>query len=197
MFSSTQQAREFIASEDVKFIDIRFCDLPGLMQHFTIPVDAFDPDSLDQGIMFDGSSIRGFTEIHESDMKLVPDLSTAFIDPFRKAKTLVINHFVVDPFTNESYDRDPRVIAQRAEEYVRSTGIADTVYIGAKQSSLCSMRSAMRTLHSAHSSQSILRKPSGIQAVKKMAITWVTRLIRKPATSLLAHTIRWQTCAIL
>ncbi|WP_216431805.1 type I glutamate--ammonia ligase [Arcanobacterium phocae] len=132
MFSSTDQAREYIKNEHIEFVDIRFCDLPGMMQHFTIPVDTFNPDSLDEGIMFDGSSIRGFTEIHESDMKLLPDLSSAFIDPFRQAKTLVINHFVVDPFTNEPYDRDPRVIAQRAEDYVRSTGIADTVYIGAE-----------------------------------------------------------------
>lgn len=132
MFTSADDAKAFIESESIEFIDVRFCDLPGKMQHFTIPVSAFDSDALTEGLMFDGSSIRGFTEIHESDMKLQADVTTAFVDPFRVRKTLVMNFFVVDPFTGESYDRDPRVIAQRAEEYLRSTGIADTVYFGAE-----------------------------------------------------------------
>lgn len=132
MFSSVDEATRFIAEEGVEFVDVRFCDLPGVMQHFSIPIATFDKESLDEGLMFDGSSIRGFTKIHESDMKLMPDLSTAFIDPFRKRKTLVLNFFVVDPFTGEPYSRDPRNIAKRAEEYMRSTGIADTVYFGAE-----------------------------------------------------------------
>ncbi|WP_024963964.1 type I glutamate--ammonia ligase [Trueperella pyogenes] len=132
MFSSVDEATRFIAEEGVEFVDARFCDLPGVMQHFSIPIATFDKESLDEGLMFDGSSIRGFTKIHESDMKLMPDLSTAFIDPFRKRKTLVLNFFVVDPFTGEPYSRDPRNIAKRAEEYLRSTGIADTVYFGAE-----------------------------------------------------------------
>ncbi|MGV4326715.1 type I glutamate--ammonia ligase [Trueperella pyogenes] len=132
MFSSVDEATRFIAEEGVEFVDVRFCDLPGVMQHFSIPIATFDKESLDKGLMFDGSSIRGFTKIHESDMKLMPDLSTAFIDPFRKRKTLVLNFFVVDPFTGEPYSRDPRNIAKRAEEYLRSTGIADTVYFGAE-----------------------------------------------------------------
>ncbi|WP_461024885.1 type I glutamate--ammonia ligase [Trueperella pyogenes] len=132
MFSSVDEATRFIAEEGVEFVDVRFCDLPGVMQHFSIPIATFDKESLDEGLMFDGSSIRGFTKIHESDMKLMPDLSTAFIDPFRKRKTLVLNFFVVDPFTGEPYSRDPRNIAKRAEEYLRSTGIADTVYFGAE-----------------------------------------------------------------
>ncbi|MDR6938890.1 type I glutamate--ammonia ligase [Arcanobacterium hippocoleae] len=132
MFASVSEATEFIRAEGIEFIDIRFCDLPGVMQHFAIPVSAFDDDTLTDGLMFDGSSIRGFTEIHESDMKLIPDLSTAYVDPFRKRKTLIINCSVVDPFTGESYRRDPRNIAARAEEYLRATGIADTSYIGAE-----------------------------------------------------------------
>ncbi|WP_461020865.1 type I glutamate--ammonia ligase [Trueperella pyogenes] len=132
MFSSVDEATRFIAEEGVEFVDVRFCDLPGVMQHFSIPIATFDKESLDEGLMFDGSSIRGFTKIHESDMKLMSDLSTAFIDPFRKRKTLVLNFFVVDPFTGEPYSRDPRNIAKRAEEYLRSTGIADTVYFGAE-----------------------------------------------------------------
>ncbi len=102
------------------------------LQHFNIPVEQFDEDAFSEGLMFDGSSIRGFQAIHESDMKLVPDIATAFIDPFRKAKTLIVNFSIVDPFTNEPYARDPRNIAAKAEAYLKSTGIGDTVYFGAE-----------------------------------------------------------------
>ena len=132
MFSNVEEAIAFIERENIEFVDVRFCDLPGVMQHFAIPVTAFEEDALKDGLMFDGSSIRGFTEIHESDMKLIPDLGTAYLDPFRAHKTLVMNFSVVDPFTGETYQRDPRNIAARAEEYLRSTGIADTVYFGAE-----------------------------------------------------------------
>ena len=132
MFKDVAEALTCIEREGVEFIDVRFCDLPGVMQHFTIPVDAFKDEALTQGLMFDGSSIRGFTAIHESDMKLVPDITTAFLDPFRVRKTLIINFAIVDPFTDEVYSRDPRSIAAKAEDYLRSTGIADTCYIGAE-----------------------------------------------------------------
>ncbi len=84
MFQNADEAKKFIADEDVKFVDVRFCDLPGVMQHFTIPATAFDPD---EELAFDGSSIRGFQAIHESDMALRADLSTARVDPFRRDKT--------------------------------------------------------------------------------------------------------------
>ncbi len=132
MFKSVDEALNFIKEAEIEFVDIRFCDLPGVMQHFTIPVDAFEEENLTEGLMFDGSSIRGFTEIHESDMKLMPDLASAYVDPFRFRKTLIVNCSVIDPFTGEAYRRDPRNVATRAEEYLRSTGIADTVYIGAE-----------------------------------------------------------------
>ncbi|RPF20789.1 type I glutamate--ammonia ligase [Myceligenerans xiligouense] len=128
MFSNAEEAIAFTRNEGVEFVDVRFIDLPGVMQHFNIPVDQFSEDSFTEGLMFDGSSIRGFQAIHESDMKLVPDVATAFVDPFRKAKTLVINFSIVDPFTNEPYARDPRNIAAKAEAYLRSTGIADTAF---------------------------------------------------------------------
>ena len=131
MFADARQAEEYIKSEGVEFIDVRFCDLPGVMQHFTIPAHTLG-DALEDGVMFDGSSIRGFTSIEKSDMKLVPDLSTAYLDPFRDAKTLIVNFRVVDPFTDESFSRDPRSVAAKAEAYLRSTGIADTCYIGAE-----------------------------------------------------------------
>jgi glutamine synthetase len=132
MFSNAEEAIAFTKEQDVKFVDVRFCDLPGVMQHFNIPVEAFNEDAFTDGLMFDGSSIRGFQAIHESDMKLVPDVTSAFVDPYRKQKTLVVNFSIVDPFTDEAYSRDPRNIAAKAEAYLKSTGIADTVYFGAE-----------------------------------------------------------------
>ncbi|GAA4432975.1 type I glutamate--ammonia ligase [Georgenia halophila] len=132
MFSTPEEAIAFTKEQDVKFVDVRFCDLPGIMQHFNIPVEAFTPDAFTDGLMFDGSSIRGFQAIHESDMKLVPDVTSAFVDPFRKHKTLVVNFSIVDPFTGEAYSRDPRNIAAKAEAYLKTTGIADTVFFGAE-----------------------------------------------------------------
>ena len=132
MFTTAEEAIAYTREQGIEFIDVRFCDLPGVMQHFNIPVETFTDDVFTEGLMFDGSSIRGFQAIHESDMKLVPDVTTAYVDPFRAAKTLVVNFSIVDPFTDESYSRDPRNIAAKAEAYLRSTGIADTAYIGAE-----------------------------------------------------------------
>ena len=123
---------KLLKDEKVEFVDVRFCDLPGVMQHFTIPASGVDEDLFESGVAFDGSSIRGFQAIHESDMLLLPDPNTAQIDPFRAAKTLNINFFVHDPFTLEPYSRDPRNIARKAETYLASTGIADTAYFGAE-----------------------------------------------------------------
>ena len=128
MFKTAEEAIAFTRDEGVEFVDVRFCDLPGVMQHFNIPISQFEESAFTDGMMFDGSSIRGFQAIHESDMKLVPDVTTAYIDPFRKRKTLIVNFSIVDPFTDESYSRDPRNIAFKAEAYLRSTGIADTAF---------------------------------------------------------------------
>ncbi len=130
MFNNAEEVLRYVKDEDVKFIDVRFCDLPGIMQHFNVPVASVDDAFFTEGQMFDGSSIRGFQAIHESDMKLVPDPATAFVDPFRAEKTLVMNFSIRDPFTDEPYSRDPRQVAAKAENYLRSTGIADTVFCG-------------------------------------------------------------------
>ncbi len=130
MFANAEEVLRYVKDEDVKFIDVRFCDLPGIMQHFNVPVASVDDAFFTEGQMFDGSSIRGFQAIHESDMKLVPDPATAFVDPFRAEKTLVMNFSIRDPFTDEPYSRDPRQVAAKAENYLRSTGIADTVFCG-------------------------------------------------------------------
>ncbi|HRO29368.1 type I glutamate--ammonia ligase [Citricoccus sp.] len=126
MFTSVQEALQFIQEEDIVFIDVRFTDLPGVQQHFNLPAKAVDEDFFTDGQLFDGSSIRGFQGIAESDMQLIPDVATAYVDPFRVEKTLVMNFSIVNPRTGEPYHRDPRGVAQRAEEYLASTGIADT-----------------------------------------------------------------------
>ena len=130
MFTSSHDVLSHIKKHDVEFVDVRFVDLPGVMQHFNVPAGSFDEAAFEDGLMFDGSSIRGFQAIHESDMKLIPDPATAYIDPFRKAKTLVMNFSIRDPFTDEPYSRDPRNVAAKAEAYLTSTGIADTVFFG-------------------------------------------------------------------
>lgn len=132
MFNSNDELVSFIEKEGVQFIDVRFCDLPGVMQHFTVPASGVDNDWFEDGLAFDGSSVRGFQEIHESDMLLLPDIKSAVLDPFRAAKTLIVNFFVHDPITREPYSRDPRNIARKAEEYLASSGIADTAYFGAE-----------------------------------------------------------------
>ena len=129
-FNSPAEVIEYVKNEGVEFVDIRFTDLPGVQQHFSITADQFDEDVFEEGLAFDGSSIRGFQSIDESDMILLPDPSTAQIDPFRIHKTLNIVCSVHDPFTREAYSRDPRNVAAKAEEYLISTGIADTVNFG-------------------------------------------------------------------
>ncbi|MFB9902396.1 type I glutamate--ammonia ligase [Allokutzneria oryzae] len=128
MFTNPDEVLRFISDEDVKFVDVRFSDLPGIMQHFTVPAEAFDADAIAEGLAFDGSSVRGFQQIHESDMLLLPDLATARIDPFREVKTLIVNFFVHDPLTREPYSRDPRNIARKAEQFIAESGIADIAY---------------------------------------------------------------------
>ncbi len=132
MYTTNEELLEGIKAEGVEYVDIRFCDLPGTMQHFSIPASAFDESVFEEGLAFDGSSVRGFQSIDESDMILLPDPATARIDPFRKAKTMNVSFFVHDPFTREAYSRDPRNVARKAQDYLTSTGIADTCFFGAE-----------------------------------------------------------------
>jgi glutamine synthetase len=128
--ASPDDVLSMISNEAIAFVDLRFCDLPGLMQHFTVPAHTLSAEVFADGLGFDGSSIRGFQEIQESDMILVPDPETAVVDTFRTHPTINLNCFVRDPITGESYSRDPRYIAQKAEQHLRGTGIADTAYFG-------------------------------------------------------------------
>ncbi len=116
--------------QKIEIVDLRFCDLPGLMQHFSVPTHQLTASSFTEGFGFDGSSIRGFKAIQESDMLLVPDPNTVVIDPFRQHPTMNLNCFIIDPITGESYSRDPRYIAKKAEDYLTKTKLADTAYFG-------------------------------------------------------------------
>jgi len=128
MFKDSSEVLAYIKEEDVKFLDIRFTDLPGVQQHFNIPAATVDEDFFSVGQMFDGSSIRGFASIDESDMQLIPDVTTAYIDPFREHKTLVMIFDIYNPRNGEIYSKDPRQVAKKAEKYLASTGIADTAF---------------------------------------------------------------------
>ncbi len=121
---------QMIESRSVKFIDFRFMDFPGLQQHFTIPATELSESTFEDGLGFDGSSIRGWQAINESDMLVLPDPRTATMDPFSNLATLILYCNILDPITKERYSRDPRNIAQKAENYLLSTGIADTVFVG-------------------------------------------------------------------
>src|SRR5882757_5506526 len=118
------------ADVGAKMVDLKFTDLLGTWQHVSLPLSALEESAFDEGLGFDGSSIRGWKGIQESDMLLIPDGSTAMLDPFTAEPTLSLVCNVQDPITREDYDRDPRLIAKRAEAYLLETGIADTIYFG-------------------------------------------------------------------
>jgi glutamine synthetase len=127
---SPEDLLKTIKDEKIEMIDLRFTDIPGLWQHFSVPPRALDENAIVDGVGFDGSSIRGFQEIQESDMLVLPDPSTAFVDPFAEAPTLALICNIRDPVTGESYSRDARYVAQKAETYLTGTGVGDTSYFG-------------------------------------------------------------------
>jgi glutamine synthetase len=127
---SIEKALELIKESEAKFIDLRFTDTKGKEQHVSIPTHQIDDDFFEEGKMFDGSSIAGWKGINESDMVLMPDPTTLVVDPFAEETQVNIRCDIVEPLTMEGYERDPRSVAKRAEEYLKSTGIGDTVLIG-------------------------------------------------------------------
>ncbi|HEV2199668.1 MAG TPA: type I glutamate--ammonia ligase [Bryobacteraceae bacterium] len=130
MAKTPEEVRQVAKKAGVKIVDLRFVDLPGMWQHFSIPVEDLDDDLFSEGAGFDGSSIRGFQHIHESDMLLIADAETAYVDPTREIPTLNLICNVVDPISRKAYSRDPRYIAQKAEAYLKKTKIADISYWG-------------------------------------------------------------------
>ena len=127
-----QELLEFARKNEARQVDLRFTDIPGLTHHISYPISQLDEESFEAGFGIDGSSIRGWAAINESDMLLIPDPSTAFMDPFTEVPTLVMLGNVIDPLTRQKYERDPRYIAQKAELYVHNSGLADAAFFGAE-----------------------------------------------------------------
>ena len=130
MAQTPQEILSWIKSENIQVVDLKFIDLPGTWQHLTLYHDQIDESSFTDGVAFDGSSIRGWKAINESDMAMVPDPTTAWIDPFMKEPTLSMICSINEPRTGQSYDRCPRSLAKRALDYLVSSGIGDTAYFG-------------------------------------------------------------------
>ena len=130
MSQTPQEVLNLIREQDIKIIDLKFIDMPGTWQHCSFYHDQIDESSFEDGVPFDGSSIRGWKAINESDMSMVPDATTAWIDPFYKEPTLSMVCSIKEPRTGEWYSRCPRVIAQKALDFLSSTGIGDTAFFG-------------------------------------------------------------------
>ena len=124
----SKECLQMAKENDVEIVDLKFCDVPSQWQHFSIRASQFSEDLFEQGIGFDGSSIRGFQSIYESDMLLVPDPDAVFLDAFTDIPTLSIVCNVQDPMTGQRYQRDPRYVAHKAETYLKSSGVADVSY---------------------------------------------------------------------
>jgi glutamine synthetase len=127
-----KEVLEVAKNQEARQFDLRFTDLPGLQQHVSYPISQLREDSFEEGFGIDGSSIRGWAVINESDMLLIPDPTTVFMDPFAETRTLVMTCDVIDPITRQHYERDPRWIARKAEMYLQNSGLADTAYFGAE-----------------------------------------------------------------
>jgi glutamine synthetase len=130
MTETVKDVLNLVQKENLEMVDFRFTDLPGTWQHFSMPIRHLTEELFDEGVGFDGSSVRGFQEIQESDMILIPDPTAAFVDPIYEVPTLTIICDVFDPVTRQPYTRDPRYVAKKAEAYLKKTGIADTAYFG-------------------------------------------------------------------
>ncbi|WP_236611285.1 glutamine synthetase beta-grasp domain-containing protein, partial [Xanthomonas vasicola] len=127
---SVENVEKLIKDNKVEFVDLRFVDMRGVQQHITFPANIIAPALFEEGKMFDGSSIAGWKGINESDMVLLPDAGTAYLDPFFADPTIVLTCDILDPATMQSYERDPRGIAKRAEAYLKSSGTADQAFFG-------------------------------------------------------------------
>ena len=127
---TSQEVISQIKERSIQFVDFKFQDFPGTWQHFTVPAHRVEKEIFEEGLGFDGSSIRGWQAINESDMLVLPDAESAFVDPFLKQPTMSLTCSILDPITRQPYTRDPRNVAKKCEEYIRSTGIADTIHFG-------------------------------------------------------------------
>ena len=177
-----QEVLAYCREKEVKAIDIRFTDFPGTWQHFTIPVSKLDTNIFEDGLGFDGSSIRGWQAINESDMLVVPQPHSAVLDPFTELPTLVMLATIQDPITGEDYSRDPRNVARKAANYLKSTGIADMRRTSdPRRSSLSSTIFALIRMPTKAITIWIVSKANGIAAIQSDRI-WVTSYGTRKAT---------------
>jgi glutamine synthetase len=183
MFKTPAEVLAFIKKEDVKFLDIRFTDLPGIQQHFNIPASTVDEEFFSVGQLFDGSSITGFQGIAESDLQLIPDVTTAYVDPYRVEKTLILIFDIYNPRNGEIYHRDPRQVAKKAEKYLASTGIADTAFFAPEAEFFIFDDVRYEVSSGSSFYRSIRKRPPGTRAVRKRAETSPTRRRTRAATS--------------
>src|SRR5215203_7273555 len=192
--SEVQKVLELIREKKIQVVDVKFCDLPGTWQHFSIPAATLDEAMIREGLGFDGSSIRGFQAINESDMLLLPDVSTAFVDPVLSVPTLSLTCDIYDPLTLEPYSRDPRFIAFKAEEYLKTTGIATTSYWGPEAEFF--IFNSVRFDQNAHegTTTSIPRRACGTRAGMGFR-TWVTAPAIKRGTSRFLQLTGCRMCA--
>jgi hypothetical protein len=188
--ATAADALKLVKDSGAAVVDLRFCDLPGLMQHFSIPAHELTEEGFADGFGFDGSSIRGFQEIQESDMLLMPDPDSAYVDPFREHATVNLNCFVKDPVTGEWYTRDPRGIARKAEAYLKESGLADISYWDPSRSSIYSTRSASTRTSTPATSSSTKSRVHGTPDAKRKAATRDTSPGTRRATS---RCRRWTT----
>src|SRR6516162_8153758 len=155
---------KFAKDNKIEIVDLKFCDVPGLWQHFSVSANEFGEDVFEDGIGFDGSSIRGFQTIDESDMLLIPDPESAFLDPFADVPTVSLTCNVRDPVTGQPYSRDPRFVAQKAETFLKSTGVADISYWGPEIEFYILDNVRFDQSYNYGSTTSTRRKGSGMQA---------------------------------
>jgi hypothetical protein len=183
MFQSSEDLLAYIKKEGVEFVDVRFCDLPGIQQHFSVPVSSFGEEVFTDGLMFDGSSIRGFQAIHESDMSLMPDPTTAYIDPFRRDKTLALSFFIHDPLTGEAYSRDPATSPARPRRTCAAPESATPRSSRPKPSSTSSTTCASRPRPTPATTPSTPSRARGTPVGRRRAATRATRSATRAATS--------------
>jgi hypothetical protein len=179
----------FAKENKVEIVDLKFVDMPGLWHHFSITTSEFGVDLFENGIGFDGSSIRGFQAINESDMLLFPDPTTAMMDPFTQVPTLSLICDIADPLTRQPYSRDPRYVARKAEKYLSDSGIADTSFWGRRLSFISSTTFVLIKLTIKASITSTQKKGSGIPETGRGPIWATSRATKK----VISRWRRWTT----
>ncbi len=195
MSDDIKAVMEKINSDEVRYVDVRFTDPRGKWQHLTMDAEAWEEDFFEDGIMFDGSSIAGWKAINESDMALLPDPTTAVMDPFMAQPTMILFCDINEPSTGEGYGRDPRTTAKRASAYLNYTGLGDRAYFGPEAEFFLFDDVRFRSNRTTHSSASTILKAPTTRAPNSRPATWATVLIPRAAISRSRRSIPARTSA--